>query len=74
MPPELNVLALVKGREHYIYLYEDESRMELVRAIRVQAADPDLTLSWFDAAVLTERREATVGVVADVRRVGRLNP
>jgi hypothetical protein len=52
---ELNVLALFKGDERFIFVYDDESREALVDEVRHQAADPRLSLSWFDAAVLTER-------------------
>jgi len=52
---EFNVLALIKGEERFIYVYDDESRDTLINAFRDQAADPRLTLSWFDAAVLTEK-------------------
>ena len=52
---DLSVLALIKGRERYIYVYDDASRQRLIDAIRDQAATPTLSLSWFDAAVLTER-------------------
>lgn len=52
---ELSVLALIKGAERYIYVYDDASRERLLDAIRDQAASPRLSLSWFDAAVLTER-------------------
>ena len=55
MGQEFNVLALVKGQEHYIFVYDDESRQPLVDAFRDQAADPRLSFSWFDAAVLTEK-------------------
>jgi hypothetical protein len=55
VPREFNILALIKGEERYIYIYDDESRSELINALRDQAADPGLTLSWFDAAVLTEK-------------------
>ena len=55
MPRELNVLALIKGNEHYVYVYDDASRAELIDALRNQAADPHLSFSWFDAAVLTEK-------------------
>jgi hypothetical protein len=57
---ELNVLALIKGGERYVYVYDDASREKLIEALRGQAADPALSLSWFDVAVLTERtREQT---------------
>jgi hypothetical protein len=52
---ELNVLALVKGQERYIFVYDDDSRAELIDAVRDQASDPNLALSWFDALVLTQK-------------------
>jgi hypothetical protein len=52
---ELNVLALIKGGERYIFVYDDESRDALINDIRDKAADPAAPLNWFDAAVLTER-------------------
>jgi len=55
VPREFNILALIKGEERFIFVYDDESRAELIDALRDQAADPRLTLSWFDAAVLTEK-------------------
>ena len=55
MPHELSVLALIRGRERYVYVYDDASREDLVEAIRAQAADPTVSLSWYDAAVLADR-------------------
>ncbi len=55
MPEEFNVLALVKGQERYIYVYDDESRQQLIDAFRDQAADPNLSLNWFDAMVLSKK-------------------
>jgi hypothetical protein len=52
---ELNVLALIKGDERYVFVYDDDSRASLIDAFRDQAADPALSLNWFDAAVLTEK-------------------
>jgi hypothetical protein len=52
---EFNVLALIKGGERYIYVYDDDSRQPLIDAFRDQAADPGLSFTWFDAAVLTEK-------------------
>jgi hypothetical protein len=52
---ELNVLALIKGDERYIYVYDDASRSALIDALRDQAADPRLSFNWFDAAVLTDK-------------------
>ncbi|MBX9579275.1 MAG: hypothetical protein K2X87_03120 [Gemmataceae bacterium] len=55
MRPELNVLALFKGTERFIFVYDDDSRDTLVDDLRQKAADPTVALNWFDAAVLTER-------------------
>ncbi len=55
MTRELNVLALFKGNERFIFVYDDESTEELIGHLRHKAADPKVALNWFDAAVLTER-------------------
>lgn len=55
MHHELSVLALIRGNERFVYVYDDESQRELIEAIRVQAANPEVNLSWYDAAVLAER-------------------
>jgi len=52
---ELNVLALIKGEERFIFVYDDDSQDALLDDIRNKAADPAVSLNWFDAAVLTER-------------------
>ena len=55
MTQELNVLALIKGEERFIFVYDDDSQDALIDDIRNKAADPAVSLNWFDAAVLTER-------------------
>lgn len=57
MSQEFNVLALVKGDERYVYVYDDASREALLDAVNRQAADPLLSLNWFDAVVLTRKAE-----------------
>jgi hypothetical protein len=52
---ELNVLALFKGTERFIFVYDDDSREAVIDDIRNQAADPAVAINWFDAAVLTDR-------------------
>ena len=58
--PELHVLALFRGKEKYLYVYDDESLCELIESIRMQVADTKLSLSWYDAAVLAERARQQV--------------
>lgn len=51
----MNVLALVKGQERYIYLYDDDSRAELLRHFGRQAANQALSITWYDVAPLAGR-------------------
>lgn len=52
---DINVIALVKGEERYVFLYDDDSREEALRAIGRHAANPELSFSWYDAAVLGQK-------------------
>ena len=54
---EFNVIALIKGDERYVYVYDDESRAALVEAFQEQAGSAELSLNWFDAAVLTQKAQ-----------------
>lgn len=57
MAREFNVIALIKGEERYVYVYDDESRAALVEAFQEQAADTRLSLNWFDAAILSQKAQ-----------------
>ena len=61
MDNEINVLALVKGEERYIFLYDDKNRTETLRILGRYAADPQLSFTWYDAAVMSKKiREMSV--------------
>jgi len=62
---EFNVLALVKGKERYVFVYDDASRRELVDSFRDQAADPGLSFSWYDAAIMTEKAREQAATIPD---------
>jgi hypothetical protein len=67
---EFNVLALIKGSERYVFVYDDSSREPLLEAFRALAADPDLSLNWYDAAVLTQKaHEQAAGAPAATEEV-----
>ena len=55
MHQELNVLAMVKGEERYIFLYDDKNRVETLRTLGRFAADPQLSFTWYDAAVMSKK-------------------
>ena len=60
MSQDINVLALVKGTERYVFLYDDSSRAETLRVLGRYASNPELSFTWYDAAVLSQkiRRES----------------
>ena len=55
MSQEINVLALVKGEERYIFLFDDNNRAETLRTLGRYASDPEMSFTWYDAAVLSQR-------------------
>ncbi len=55
MSQDINVLALVKGAERYVFLYDDASRAETLRTLGRYASNPELSFTWYDAAVLSQR-------------------
>ena len=55
MSQDINVLALVKGSERYVFLYDDASKAETLRTLGRYASNPDLSFTWYDAAVLSQK-------------------
>ena len=48
------VMVLVKGPEKYFFTYDAANRIEVMRQAGRFAANPDLSLTWYDAAVITQ--------------------
>jgi hypothetical protein len=55
MNGEINVVALVRGEEQYIFMFDEANRTETLRMLGRYAADPDLAFSWYDAAILSQK-------------------
>ena len=55
MNADLNVLALVKGTERYIFLYDGLHRDEALRTLGRYASNPELSFTWWDAAVASQK-------------------
>lgn len=55
MSRDVNVLALVKGEERFIFLYTDSNKAETLRTLGRYASDPEINFSWYDAAVLSQK-------------------
>ena len=51
----VNVLALVKGIERFVFIYDDERRTETLRTLGRFATNPELNFTWHDAAVLSQK-------------------
>ncbi len=54
-PDDINVLALVKEEERYIFLYSDEQKAEVLRRLGQFASNRELSFTWYDAAVLSQK-------------------
>jgi hypothetical protein len=55
MQRQVNVLALLKDGERFVFLYDDHSLPQLLQTLGRYAADPELSFSWYDAAVLSQK-------------------
>jgi len=69
---DVNVLALVKGEERFIFLYTDSNKSETLRTLGRFASDPELNFTWYDAAVLSQQlrqRQATSSETREELRV-----
>ena len=67
MTTDINVLALVKGEERYIFLYDDDHRSDALRTLGRFASNPELSFSWYDAAVLSQRVRQTAQEIAEAQ-------
>ena len=73
MEKEINVLALVKGDEKFIFLFDDANRDETLRQLARYAADPELDFSWYDAAMLSRKIRDAVPADDDLLLENELN-
>lgn len=74
---DINVVALVKGEERYIFLFNDNQKSKTLRTLGRYASDSKLSFSWYDAAVLSQKvrnidkGEAAVPAPKGSARVGK---
>jgi len=52
---DINILALCRHGERYILVFRDSQRDDALRTIGRWASNPELSFSWHDAAVLSQR-------------------
>lgn len=68
MSHDINVLALVKGEERYVFLYDDARRADTLRVLGRFASNPELSFTWYDAAVLSQKIRQETKKAEPVRR------
>ncbi len=73
MSQDINVLALVKGEERYIFLFDDRRRAETLRTLGRYASDPDLSFTWYDAAVLSQKIRRNCPSASESKATDRFN-
>ena len=74
MPEDVNVVALVKGSERYVFLYDDSSRAETLRTLGRYASNPELSFTWYDAAVLSQKVRQAGPVDKSLNRISLPQP
>lgn len=59
---EIYVTCLIKGAERYVFMYDDSQEVlaATLRVVGRYASNKELSFSWFDAAVVSQRIRATV--------------
>lgn len=55
MTGDINVLAYVKGTERYVWLWDDGQTDRMLCSLGRFAGNPDMSFTWFDAAVCSQR-------------------
>ena len=63
IPEDIIALCLAKGEERYIFMFTESTKLDALRTLGRFAANPELSLTWYDAAVLSQRirQESEVG-------------
>jgi hypothetical protein len=62
MHTALNVLHHITATDKYIYVFDDANRDATLRQIAQHAADPELSLTWRDAAMLSKKIRETLPI------------
>lgn len=55
MTSDATFIQLTKGDEKYMFLFTDENSDEVLRTLGRWASHDELSFSWMDAAVVSER-------------------
>jgi hypothetical protein len=53
--PELKLLSLMKGQQHYCFRYEVGDESKVLNALVEMVHQPETGFDWFDAAVMSHQ-------------------
>lgn len=59
MNNDIHAIALPKGNERYVLMFSEQNRAEALRTLGRWASNPELSFSWYDAAILSQRIRET---------------
>jgi hypothetical protein len=54
-PAEKHVVALLKGEEKYLFIFDDAGKAETLRTLGRFAHNTELSFSWYDAAFVSKK-------------------
>jgi len=57
----VSVIALRKGEDRFIFIFDDVRRRELLYILGKFAMNEDLNFTWHDAAMLNKKMKELVG-------------
>lgn len=52
---DINVIALIKNKERYIFLYDNKSTIEIMKTLHRFALNPELSFTRYDAKILASK-------------------
>ena len=55
---DVNVAAVVKGVERYVFFFRDADQAAALEVMGRFASNPELSFTWFDAAVMSRKIRA----------------
>lgn len=54
-PDNVTIVAIAKGRQRYLFVCDRAGREHVLRTAGKWAADPELSFSWYDAAIVSHK-------------------
>lgn len=61
------LVSLVKGSEKYVFIFSLDRRSAFFHTLGRFAANPELSFTWYDAAVLSKRTRELLDVAEEKR-------